>query len=332
MRRLGNQKPRGILELERTVWTAVFGISSGKHSAVTAFLKLHDGWVNENWETKLSMEDRHFFARGQYAHWKGVQSLLMANFLIDAQVPYSALESLCDSQISRPVPADWPCVAGRNFVTILNDMPGPTASDSGTPVGSVLGGGPSSRGEMDVVEGDGGEGGASGGLQTPQPNNEQADNSDASRRSERLEGQGEPSSTPMEDQPNDEQTNNDDAPRRSKRLEGLVKPNGTPIEAQPNNEQSNNGDAPRRSKRLEDQEGPNGAPNEELAPLKQKRPRKAEKLPRKSQKASVRCDDDDDDDVVVLAYTDICIQSTEERRRLEEEIIIKVEEDEVRAP
>ena len=67
MKRLGNQKPLAILELERTVWDAVFGISSGKHSAISAFFKLHDGWVNEDWEVRLSAEDRRFFARGQYA-------------------------------------------------------------------------------------------------------------------------------------------------------------------------------------------------------------------------------------------------------------------------
>ncbi|RXW15232.1 hypothetical protein EST38_g10618 [Candolleomyces aberdarensis] len=281
MRRLGNQKPCGILEIERTVWTAVFGISSGKHSAVAAFLKLHDGWVEENWEAKLSMEDRHFFAR-------------------DAQVPYSPLESLCDSQISGPVPSDWPCVAGRNFITILNDVPRPTASDNDTPVDSTLGGGPSAGGEMDVIDDDGGEGGASAGTQTPQPNSEQVENNGASRR--------------------------------SGRLEGLGKPNGTPAEDQPDNEQANNGDAPRRSKRLGDQGAPNGVPVGEPSSLKPKRPRKAQKLLRKAREASVHCDDDDDDDddVVVLAYADICIQSIEERRRLEEEIITKVEEDEER--
>jgi hypothetical protein len=62
-----------------------------------------------------------------------------------------------------------------------------------------------------------------------------------------------------------------------------------------------------------------------------RKPKQPRKTPRKSQKPSVHCENDDEDDVVLLAYADICVQTPEERRRLEEEIIIKVEEDEVRA-
>jgi hypothetical protein len=64
MKRLGNQKPHEILSLEQTLWTVIFGISKGEHLAVAGFFKLHDAWVKENWEAKLT-DSRHFFARGQ---------------------------------------------------------------------------------------------------------------------------------------------------------------------------------------------------------------------------------------------------------------------------
>lgn len=81
MKRFGNQKPPQILALEHAVWTAIFGISTGKHSALAAFFKLHDEWMNVNWEAKLPNNVRCFFARGRCSYWFLLQEDVLMHLL-----------------------------------------------------------------------------------------------------------------------------------------------------------------------------------------------------------------------------------------------------------
>lgn len=112
-------------------------------------------------------------------------------FLIEDAIPYDPLESLCDSQISEPVPPGWPHVLGA----------GPTA---GGGTGAVTGDdeNPGSPG-LDRVRSPGTP------PRPPQPDNEQPSDG----------GAGGLQMPPPKDQP----SNNDPPPRRSHRLEAIEK-------------------------------------------------------------------------------------------------------------
>ncbi|RXW19485.1 hypothetical protein EST38_g6372 [Candolleomyces aberdarensis] len=293
MKRFGNQKPQEILALERAVWTAVFGISRGHHSAIAAFFKLQDDWANEDWETKLCGQTRHFFAR-------------------DCYTPYDPCESLCDSQVAQPLPPDWPCLPGTNRAT------SPTASEpdhdpqvepenNSSPAGDdIASHRPDAGGEMDVDD---------DAQMEPEKNSSPAgDNIGSDRPNAGGEmGVDDDDVGDVRDAPPNEGdgTDNGVPPRRSERLGAKSK-----VDAALNRSSSRDG-------RTSSPPGkPRPAPGKKPCPPHRRKPL-----------AAPICsddDDDDDDDIPVLAYADLCSQSLEERQRLEEEILIKVEEDEER--